>query len=231
MQTLTPQVFRQRYAEVASRVAAAARSAGRDPGGVRIVAVTKRFPAAVVEAAYAAGMRDFGENYASELGVKAPQLPTDIRWHLIGPVQRRFVPRLLGLELLVHSLDRIAVVDRFYTVMPEAMPPFLIQVNIGREPQKAGIAPDTLPAFLDELAAHAARPRLLGLMAIPPAAEDPECTRPYFAALRDLGERMAAQLGLTQVELSMGMSSDYEVAVAEGATIVRIGTALFGERS
>jgi len=219
-----------RWTRIRERVAQACTRAGRDADEVTIIAVGKRFPAARIAQAHMAGARHFGENYATELAAKAPELPADAIWHMIGPLQRRQVNRLPRHQLWVHTLDRLALANRFRRVYPAPLPPFLIQVNIGREPQKAGVAPEQLGALLDALTADHPDLDLRGLMAIPPLHEDPESTRPYFAALRNLAERHANAFRRRPPALSMGMSGDFEVAIAEGATHVRIGSAIFGPR-
>lgn len=220
-----------RLRRVREAVEEAARLAGRKPGEVRLIAVGKRFPADVLAEAYAAGQRDFGENYAAELAGKAATLPSDIGWHMIGPVQRRQVGLLPTAGLRVHTLDRIELVERFERLRPEAMPPFLVQVNIGREPSKSGLDPDATAAFVDDLRTRWPALDLRGLMAIPPAEPTPAASRRWFAALRELGERIWAAQGLGRPELSMGMSDDFAEAIAEGATWVRVGTAIFGDRT
>lgn len=206
-----------RLAEIHDRIVAAARAAGRDPASVRLVAVSKTVDVARIRAAYAAGLRDFGENRAQELLAKRPELPADCRWHMIGPVQTNKVRALAGHVALWHTVDRDALVDALARRVPGAA--VLVEVNVGDEPQKAGCARDALDALLDR--ARGVGLTVEGLMCVPPAAADP---RPHFAWL----QAAATRLGLA--ELSMGMSGDYESAVAEGATIVRIGTAVFGSR-
>ncbi len=218
-----------RLEQVRERIAAAARRAGRDPAGVRLIAVAKTFPAAAVEAAAAAGQRLFGENRVQESASKIPAVSEscglDLEWHFIGPLQRNKARQAVELFDVIHSLDRPALVDAVAAAAArlERRPRVLLQVNLDAEPQKSGVA----PAGLEALAAGvAARPelQLAGLMALPRARTDAEAMRPAFARLRELRDA----LGLA--ELSMGMSGDFEVAVEEGATLVRLGTAIFGER-
>lgn len=220
-----------RLVQVRESVEEAARRAGRAPGEVRLIAVGKRFPAEALAQAYAAGQREFGENYAAELADKAATLPTDIGWHMIGPVQRRQVGLLPTANLRVHTLDRIELVERFERLRPEAIPSFLVQVNIGREPSKSGLDPDAVPAFIDDLRRRWPALDLRGLMAIPPPESTAAASRRWFAALRELGERIWSEQGLGQLELSMGMSDDFVEAIAEGATWVRVGKAIFGDRA
>ena len=218
-------------AEVRARIAAAARAAGRPPESVRLLAVSKKMPADDVRAAIAAGQRAFGENYAQELRDKSallaegPALPTPPEWHFIGPLQANKVKYVAGKVALLHSLGSPALLDAIEARgAPQAC---LVQVNVAGEASKSGLAPADLPALLDRFAAlkHA---RCEGLMLIPPRGD----ARPHFAALRALRDREAAitRPNVDLRELSMGMTEDLEVAVAEGATIVRVGTAIFGPR-
>lgn len=223
------QEIKQRLETISARIAAAAVRAGRDPDDVELVAVSKTVAADRIAAAYAAGQRIFGENYVAELADKAAALPADIAWHQIGPVQRRAVPRLPTNLAMVQTLDRIELLARFARVRAEPWPPFLIQVNIGRETQKTGVMPDDAEGFLESVLTDFPQARVRGLMAIPPADLDERGTRRHFAALRELAERLGQRLGLT-LRLSMGMSGDFEWAVAEGAHWVRVGSAIFGER-
>jgi PLP dependent protein len=199
---------------VRGRVARAARAAGRDPESVTVVAVSKTVPVAGVRAAYDAGQRDFGENRAQELIAKARDLPSDIRWHMIGPVQTNKVRALASLVAVWHTVDRVAELAR-----RGVRAPVLVEVNVGDEPQKPGCSRDALDDLV--AAVRDAGLALHGLMCVPPLGADP---RPHFAWLR----AAATRLGLAQ--LSMGMTADFEVAVAEGATAVRVGTAIFGTR-
>jgi PLP dependent protein len=194
--------------------------AGGDPAAVTVIAVTKRMGADAVAAAVAAGIRDVGENYAQELAAKAATAPADVRWHMIGPVQRNKVKLLAPHVQLWQTVDRSALADEIAVRAPGAA--VLVQVHTTAEPTKHGCPIDAVPA----LVAHA-RDRGLdvrGLMTIGPLGS-PEAARPGFRAVA------ALRAGLGLGELSMGMSGDVEIAVQEGATMVRIGTALFGPRS
>jgi pyridoxal phosphate enzyme (YggS family) len=202
---------------VAARIGAAARGAGRDPAAVTLVAVTNTLDAATVRAAYESGQRDFGENRAAELAAKAAVLPDDCRWHMIGPVQTNKVRLLVAGVALWHTVDRVALITELARRVPGAA--VLIEVNVGGEPQKAGCAREEVAALVAR--ARSAGLEVRGLMCIPPADGDP---RPHFAWLRGEAHRLELD------ELSMGMSGDFEVAVEEGATLVRVGTALFGPR-
>jgi pyridoxal phosphate enzyme (YggS family) len=207
---------------VRERIAAACARAGRDPAGLRLVAVSKTQPLDKLREAAAAGQRIFGENYAQELREKADALP-GCEWHFVGALQTNKARLVVGRAALIHTCDRIALAQELSKRARNAglVQPVLLEVNVGREPQKAGALPEDTPALLAEVRALPGL-RCEGLMCIPPASGDP---RPHFRALRELAQR----LGLA--ELSMGMSADYETAIEEGATLVRVGTAIFGERS
>lgn len=211
----------ENLAEVRTEIARAARAAGRDPAAVTLVAVSKTVPAERLRAAMAAGHDLFGENYAQELRDKAREL-RGARWHFIGPLQRNKVKYVVGVAELIHSVDSPALVDEIAARADKLglVQRCLVQVNVGREPQKRGCAPEDVPALVR---AFAARPsvRCEGLMCIPPEDAPP---RPFFEALAAL----AAAEGLGT--LSMGMSADFAAAIAAGATIVRVGSAVFGAR-
>ena len=205
--------------EVRARIAAAARGAGRDPDAVRLVAATKTVPAEQVAEAVALGVTDVGENRAQELLAKADALATapDVRWHFLGRLQRNKVRSLAGRVTWWQSVDREALGIAIARQAPGAQ--VLLEVNVALEPQKGGCAPTDAPGLADALRRLGLR--VEGLMTIPPAGDDP---RPWFAALRELG----GDLGVHH--LSMGMTDDYEIAVEEGATMVRIGRGIFGAR-
>jgi PLP dependent protein len=226
----------ENLARVRQRLASAERAAGRSPGSVRLVAVSKTRPAEDIGLALAAGQVDFAENYAQELRDKRAALEAGAlqpRWHFIGPVQSNKVKYLAGKVALVHTLDAPALLEEVERRLrgEAGVQECLVQVNVAAEAQKHGVAPADLPALLDRFA-DLPHLRCVGLMVIPPLADDPEAARPHFAALRRLGEaesrRTRANVDLR--ELSMGMSHDLEVAVSEGATLVRVGTAIFGAR-
>jgi len=204
--------------KVRERIAQACARAGRAQGSVTLAAVSKGQPMEKIREAFAAGQTLFAENYAQELREKSSALP-DAEWHFIGALQSNKARMVVGRAALIHTCDRISLA-RELAKRAEGAQRVLLEVNIGREPQKSGVLPEEAPGLLDAVRAlpHL---RCEGLMCIPPAEGDP---RPHFRALRELGEK----LGLR--ELSMGMSADYEAAIEEGATIVRVGTAIFGER-
>lgn len=220
-------------ARVRERIARAEHAAGRPAGMVRLIAVSKKMPADDVRAALAAGQRLFGENYGQELRDKRAALaqdPAPPEWHFIGPLQSNKVKYVAGQVALVHTIDSPGLLEAFEARgLPQSC---LVQVNVAGEAQKRGVAPAELPALLDRFAA-AAHVRCAGLMLIPPYTDDAAAARPHFAALRALRDQEAAR-GRPNVdlrELSMGMSGDFEAAIAEGATLVRVGTAIFGART
>jgi PLP dependent protein len=219
-----------RLARVRERIAAAAARRGPGPCPL-LVGVSKRQPIAAVAEAVEAGLLDFGENYGQELRDKRRVLTAPIRWHFIGPIQTNKVKLVVGTHLL-HTVDRAELLDAIeHRARSQGVrQSVLIQVNIAGETAKHGADPDALPALLDRFAGleHVV---CRGLMLIPPLLA-PEQTRPHFAALRRLRDHLARtqRPHVELVELSMGMSSDFEVAIAEGATIVRVGTAIFGSR-
>lgn len=222
-----------RLAEVRQRIATAAEKARRNPSDVTLIAVTKTFPAELVAQAVAAGATDIGENRVQEARVKRPTVPP-ATWHLIGPLQRNKAAAALAIFDVIHTVDRDEIAERLQLLLERDWPGrrqrVLMEVNIGREPQKAGVLPEDAPALATTILALD-RLELLGLMAIPPFGDDPEASRPHFRALRELRDRLSDRLGRALPQLSIGMSLDFEVAVAEGATLVRVGTAIFGERS
>jgi PLP dependent protein len=221
--------IRERLTIVQARVGAAAYKAGRDASSIRLVLASKTQPSEAIRAAANAGARDFGENYVQEAIAKRAELSdlTDIRWHLIGHLQTDKVKVAASAFALIHSVDSVRLAEALTRAQPSPRVHALIEVNLGGEASKTGVAPDGVAAILD-----AARDKLEidGLMTIPPPASTAEAARPYFAQLRELRDRLATQSGYALSELSMGMTDDFEVAVEEGATIVRIGRAVFGER-
>jgi pyridoxal phosphate enzyme (YggS family) len=221
----------QNLAEIRERIATAAARSGRKPGDVELVAVSKTFPAISVREAWDAGQTVFGESRIQEALAKIPDLPGAIHWQFIGHLQKNKVRRALPMFDLFHSIDsselaqavdRIAAEDGFH-------PRVLLEVNIAGEATKFGFRPD---ALLEEIEALLTLPRLQieGLMTIAPYDDDPESARPHFRGLRELRDRLQTQTGLPFATLSMGMSGDFEVAIEEGATLVRVGSSIFGSR-
>ena len=217
-------------AAVRARVRAAAERSGRSPEAVTLVGVAKKIPTERVAAAVRAGLADIGENYLQEAAARRSGFTERPRWHFIGRIQTNKARRVADLFDVVHTLDRAELGDALERGAAAAGRTLdaLVQVNVSGEAHKGGAAPERVAALLE---ASAAWPhlRVVGLMAIPAASDDPERVRPAFAALRQLRDRLrTAHPTLTQ--LSMGMSGDFEVAIEEGATIIRVGTALFGPR-
>lgn len=230
----------QRLAALRNRIDRVCRAVGRSPGEVTLVGVSKRQPAERIAAAVRAGVTHLGENYAQELRDKRPRVeallePDQARrlcWHMVGGLQRNKVKLLLPLVGTVESLDRESLAAELDRRADEAgrVLPVCIQVNCSREPQKSGVDPEALPALL-EACAKLPRLRVEGLMTVPAAGDDPEDARPAFARLRELRDTLRQAPGGGELrELSMGMSGDFEVAIEEGATRIRVGTALFGPR-
>lgn len=216
---------------VAVRIRDAARAAGRDPSMVRLLAVTKTVPPAAIEEAVAAGLRSFGENYVQEALAKREALcASGIHWHLIGPLQGNKTRAAAECFDWVHTIDREKVALRLSEARPADAPPLnvLIQVNVSGEATKSGVPPAEVAALARSIA-PIPRLRLRGLMAIPEPTDDPELQRRRFRSVRELFDRLN-QEGIALDTLSMGMSQDLEAAVAEGSTMVRVGTAIFGAR-
>ena len=221
-------------AAIRDRIAAAAAAAGRDPGDVRLLAVSKTFSADHVRAAYEAGQRDFGENKVQEaLQKSAETADLEIRWHLIGHLQSNKVRKAAPAFSAIHAIDSIDLVRRVDAAAVDGRtgPDLYIQVDLAGESTKFG-APEAEVAGIARAALDCRTARLRGLMLLPPWFDDPEQARPYFRRLRELRERLVEH-GIDRShlrELSMGMSHDFEVAIQEGATLVRVGTAIFGKR-
>jgi len=216
---------------VRQRVADAARACGRDPAAVGLIAVSKTFGADAVAAAHACGQRVFGENYVQEAVDKIVTLASlGLEWHFIGPIQSNKTRQIAENFAWVHSVDRAKIAERLAAARPAALAPLqvCIQINIGDENTKSGVAPADALALARAIAALP-RLKLRGLMTIPPASDEPAQQRRYFAELRKLKEQLVTA-GVALDTLSMGMSADLEAAIAEGATLVRVGTAIFGQR-
>jgi PLP dependent protein len=215
--------LRERIAAVRERMEEAAARSGRKPEDVRLIAVTKVFPVSAILEGYEAGLRDFGENYVQEFEGKAPLVAglSGARFHLIGHLQSNKSKRAAELFQTIQTVDSVKLVRR----LDDAGTPLevFVEVKLSREESKSGADPVAVEGIVE--AARAAKHlRLAGLMTVPPWSEDAELSRPYFARLRQMAERLRLR------ELSMGMSNDMEVAIEEGATHVRVGTALFGKR-
>lgn len=230
-----------RLTEIRARITAAAQSAGREPSSVRLVAVSKTFPLESVLEAHAAGQRDFGENRVQEGLQKIEQAlqkversaDQSIRWHLLGHLQTNKARKAAPAFAMVQSVDSVELIQKLDQAAADTRhaPELLIQVDLAGEDTKFGTPPGEVPRLFEAAAACRAA-RVVGLMTLPPFPETPEESRPWFRQLRELRDRwLASGVPASMLrELSMGMSGDFEVAVQEGATIVRVGTAIFGSR-
>ena len=214
------------YAEVLERMAVAAKHAGRSVDDVTLVAVSKTRTVAEVLDVYQLGQRDFGENRAQELAEKAPRLPDDIRWHFVGALQSNKTRLVRSRTHLLHSMDRRSLATSWLKGVG-VPPPVLLQVNVGGEVQKSGIDPGDVPEVLGWMLGMGLNVR--GLMAIPPIPKTSEESRLHFRTLVEISESIPA-LNDGHHELSMGMTDDYEIAISEGASIIRVGRAIFGPR-
>ncbi|MBF0184132.1 MAG: YggS family pyridoxal phosphate-dependent enzyme [Magnetococcales bacterium] len=230
------------WQQIRQRIEAACRRCGRDPQQVRLLAVSKTQPLERMAALWAAGQIHFGENRVQEAREKQSLLAASphfslperaaLQWHLIGPLQRNKAKLALELFQMIHSVDSLALAETLSALLPVGRTlPILLQVNLGQEAQKHGLAAETLLPALRQIAMLPGL-QVQGLMAIPPWTASAEEARPYFRQLAQLARQMAAEKisGVSMAELSMGMSQDYEVAIEEGATWVRVGSALFGPR-
>jgi len=222
-------------AAVRERIAAAARASGRRPEDIQLIAVSKTFPAEAVREAYEAGQRDFGENKVQEaLQKQAATAELEIRWHLIGHLQSNKAKKAAPAFAAIHSIDSVELLRRVDGAAAEAgtSPEVFIQVDLAGEATKFGAADNDVEEIA-RAADQCRAARLVGLMLLPPWSDDPEQARPYFRRLRELRDRLVGSgIGAARVgQLSMGMSHDFEVAIQEGATRVRVGTAIFGKRT
>ena len=232
---MLPDTIRCNVADVRDRIARAARAAGRDPHEIRLVAISKTFPLSHVRAAAAAGLTDFGENRVQEALQKVAQsTQPQIRWHLVGHLQSNKARKAATAFAWIHSVDSVSILQRLDRAAAEqgTTPGLLVQVDLADEATKHGASTDKTRRILDAASTCRAA-KVHGLMLMPPWSEDPEVVRPYFRRLRELRDELAG-VGVESHmlrELSMGMSHDFETAIEEGATMVRIGTALFGRRT
>ena len=227
--------LRERFADVRTRIEDAAKQAGRAPQEVTLIAISKTHPAETVAAGIAIGIDHLGENRVQEAAVKIEQLGRGkARWHLVGHLQTNKASKAVSLFDYIHSLDSIELAQRLERAcekIDRAELPVLIQIDLGKEETKTGLDPQQLPELLHTLKTLS-RVKLIGLMTLPPYFENADCARPFFKTLRGLRDdlRAAGHFGSGAGELSMGMSHDFEIAIQEGATMVRVGTAIFGER-
>jgi len=217
---------------VREQIALAATKVGRAPGEVELVAITKTHAAEKVHEAIQAGQTLFGESRVQEARAKIPELPSAIRWHFVGHLQKNKIRHALPLFEMIHSVDSLALAQEVNRIAEEEgmHPRVLLETNVAGEGSKFGFSPDKLREQMEELLVL---PRLSieGLMTIPPLAEEAEASRTYFGELRQLRDALNKEFNLKLPQLSMGMTQDYAVAIEEGATLVRVGTAIFGERS
>jgi PLP dependent protein len=222
----------ERLQKVRQQISEAEKTSGRKPRSTKLVAVSKTHSAERVRALLDEGQLVFGENRVQEAREKIPQLPSRLEWHLIGHLQSNKVRVALPLFSWIHSIDSLDLAADLDRIANELglFPRVLLQVNVAGEASKFGFSPAKLRSELDDLLSFP-RLQIQGLMTIPPLAADPENSRRYFGTLRQLRDELAAEFGVALDELSMGMSNDFTVAIEEGATMVRIGTALFGPRA
>ena len=217
---------------ILARIDAVAGKNGRKPGEVRLVAVSKTNPPVAIREVFEAGQRAFGESRVQEALPKLDALPPEIQWHFIGHLQTNKIRKVIGRFALFHGVDNQNLAQQMNRIAGElgVTVNVLLEVNVSGEESKFGFDPSALPAALDALLPLTFL-RIQGLMTMAPFSDDPEKARPYFAKLRDLRDRLAMESGNPLPELSMGMSGDFEQGIAEGATIVRVGSAIFGERA
>ncbi len=228
MNTRTDEI-KQRAATLLKHIEELAANQQHGSGQVRLIAVTKTRPVATIKAAYNAGLKCFGENRVQELAEKAPSLPSDIEWHMIGHLQRNKVRHAVRLSACIHSVDSLELLHRIDRVAGEESrhPAILLQINLSGEDTKSGASPEE-GTLLATAALNCRNLQCKGLMTMAPYHAGEEELHDIFAGLRKLRDRIASETDLDLPELSMGMSNDYEAAIAEGATMVRIGSALFG---
>lgn len=208
---------------VRRRITEAAERAGRDPAGISLVGVSKNADDSAVAGVIAEGLGDFGENRAQELVERSSRFP-DIRWHFVGRLQSNKVRHVRPIAHLLHSLDRPALAEQ-WVKGPGIPPPVFVQVNLAGEAQKGGVSPDRAPALV--AAARGLGIEVRGLMTVPPVGASPEESRPWFRMLREMRDELLDEHPAVS-ELSMGMTDDFEVAIEEGATMLRVGRAIFG---
>ena len=230
------QILSERLENVRRKIVTAAQGSGRRPEEITLIAISKTHPTETLSAALEIGITDLGENRIQEAEEKIVTLGRKAaRWHLVGHLQANKARRAVTLFDYLHSLDSAELARRLERLCVEegrAEFPVLIQIKLGGEESKTGIDPHELPKLLDEIRS-CERLRLIGLMTLPPYFENPDCARPFFKTLRELRDELKLQghFGELPGELSMGMSHDFEIAIEEGATMLRVGTAIFGERS
>jgi pyridoxal phosphate enzyme (YggS family) len=222
----------ENLAQIRSQIAAAAEKSGRPVSDIVLVAISKTHEAEKVRAAFDAGQEIFGESRVQEARAKIPLLPSAARWHFVGRLQKNKIRHALPLFEFFHSVDSIELAREMNRIAEEEglRPRVLLEVNVAGEGSKIGFAPDSLRAQMEALL-ELPRLTIEGLMTIPPFAAEAETSRKYFVGLRELRDRFAAEFRIALPQLSMGMSNDFAVAIEEGATLVRVGTAIFGKRT
>jgi pyridoxal phosphate enzyme (YggS family) len=216
---------------VRAQIAEAAEKSGRQPADVELAAITKTHDAERVREAYEAGQSLFGESRVQEARAKIPELPSNLRWHFVGHLQKNKIRNALPLFELIHSVDSLALAQDMNRIAEEEglHPRVLLELNVAGEGSKFGFKPETLRAEMETLLALN-RLSIEGLMTIPPLADEAEASRKYFVGLRELRDSLEKEFSVRLPRLSMGMTNDFVIAVEEGATLVRVGTAIFGER-
>ena len=226
-------MVRENLVTVEEKIRQACARAGRQREEVTLICVTKTKPVEMLEEAYAAGQRNFGENKVQEICAKAPQLPEDIRWHMIGHLQRNKVRQLMGQTVMIHSVDSLRLAETISAEAEKAglVMPVLIEVNAAQEESKFGVSIEETEELVRAISALRGV-HIEGLMTIAPYTDDPESNRGYFARLRELAVDIGQKCidNVSMGVLSMGMTGDFEVAIEEGATHIRVGTGIFGER-
>lgn len=217
---------------VQEQIAEAAAKSGRSTDNVDLVAISKTHDAEKVREAIEAGQTLFGESRIQEARAKIPDLPSNLRWHFVGHLQKNKIRHALPLFELIHSIDSLALAQDIDRIAQEEglHPRVLLEANVAGEGSKFGFKPETLRAEMESLL-RLPRLSILGLMTIPPIADETEASRKHFVALRELRDQLESKFQVDLAQLSMGMTQDYAVAVEEGATLIRVGTAIFGERS
>ena len=226
-------MIRENLDSIETRIRMACERSGRDRSSVHLIAVTKTKPLEMLREAYDAGQRDFGENKVQEICRKKPELPDDLRWHMIGHLQRNKVRQLIGQTVLIHSVDsyRLAETISAEAVKAQIVMPVLIEVNAAKEDSKYGVMPENTEELVRAVSGLPGI-HVEGLMTIAPYTDDPETNRPYFVLLRQLAVDIDNKCidNVSMGKLSMGMTGDFAVAIDEGATHIRVGTGIFGER-
>ena len=226
-------MIKEQLEEVRKNIEEACKRAGRDPKEVTLIAVSKTKPVPMLEEAYEAGARDFGENKVQEIVQKKPELPEDIRWHMIGHLQRNKVHQVMGKAVLIHSVDSLRLAEQIETeaAKKDMVADILLEVNVAKEESKFGMMPEDVEEMAGQIAAlpHL---QIEGLMTIAPFVDDPEKNRPVFRKLYQLSVDIKKKNidNVNMGVLSMGMTGDYQVAVEEGSTMIRVGTGIFGAR-